>query len=290
MGAWSVSITGNDAAQDLKKEYQAAFFYNDVETALAKLEAYVRKEYDEDEYCDYYYSLADFMWKHGILTDEVRNKTVEMIDSGTGLDLWEESGTKTLDKRKKVLAEFRDKLLSPQPPKKKIKMNLYLKPIFETGDLVAIQLQTANKYYIAGSPFSEQFFRECDGKYVVVRKVADTVSWTSRVEPRVKDIFAYFELYGKIFDTCPTMEDLTGVPAANAAKLHCDIWNGVNDMRYKGTFYCEGSMFYFRKRKYVLIGRSMKDLPAGCNAVSIFLGADYQRINADTELLTAILG
>ena len=27
MGAWSTSITGNDTAQDLKSEYQAAFYY-----------------------------------------------------------------------------------------------------------------------------------------------------------------------------------------------------------------------------------------------------------------------
>ena len=42
MGAWNASINGNDTAQDLKNEYQAAFFYNDVETALAKIDAYVR--------------------------------------------------------------------------------------------------------------------------------------------------------------------------------------------------------------------------------------------------------
>ena len=66
MGAWNTSINGNDTAQDLKNEYQAAFFYNDVETALAKIDAYVRSmfdESDEEEWSCYYYSLAEFMWK-----------------------------------------------------------------------------------------------------------------------------------------------------------------------------------------------------------------------------------
>jgi len=151
MGAWSVSITGNDTAQDLRSEYQAAFFYNDVDTALEKLEAYVRQEFkpdDEDEWCNYYYSLADYMWKHGILTETIRDRVLSMIDSGYGLELYEEAGAKVLEKRNKVLADFRTKLLSPQPPKKKIRINLYLHPVFETGDLVAIQLQTAKKYYI----------------------------------------------------------------------------------------------------------------------------------------------
>ena len=123
MGTWNTSINGNDTAQDLKSDYQAAFFYNDVETALAKIDAYVRRafdESDEEEWASYYYSLSEFMWKHGILTDEVRNHAVEMIDSGFGLDIWEAEGKSILNKRKKVLAEFREKLLSPQPPKKKI--------------------------------------------------------------------------------------------------------------------------------------------------------------------------
>ena len=65
MGAWNVSITGNDTAQDLLSEYQAAFFYFDVETALSKIDAYARdeglNESDEEEWCNYYYSLAMFM-------------------------------------------------------------------------------------------------------------------------------------------------------------------------------------------------------------------------------------
>ena len=56
MGAWSASINGNDTAQDLKTEYQAAFFCNDVETALAKIDTYIRRdgydESDEEEWCN----------------------------------------------------------------------------------------------------------------------------------------------------------------------------------------------------------------------------------------------
>ncbi len=81
-----------------------------------------------------------------------------------------------MNQRKKVLVEFREKLLSPQPPKKKISIKLYLNPIFETGDLIAIQLQTENKHYIQNSPFSEEEFRNFNGKYVVLRKVTDKVS------------------------------------------------------------------------------------------------------------------
>lgn len=297
MGAWNASINGNDTAQDLKKEYQAAFFYNDVETALAKIDAYIRQDgYDESneaEWCDYYYSLADFMWKHGILTDKVKIRAVEMIDSGFGLDLWEESGAKTLGKRQSVLAEFREKLLSPQPPKKKISIKLYLNPIFKTGDLVAIQLQTADKHYMERSNFTEQFFRECNGKYVVLRKVSDRISYTSRIEPRVSDHWAIFQLYGKVFDYCPSAEDLVNIPWADPYKERRNSPWFNQSVPINGLFLCESSMFYFRKRKYSVIGKNHKDIPCVSknwnDTPSLFLGINHTGGNSDTDILMAIL-
>ena len=44
MGAWGVGISSNDTAGDLREEYEVAFYYNDVETALKKIEAMVRKD------------------------------------------------------------------------------------------------------------------------------------------------------------------------------------------------------------------------------------------------------
>lgn len=296
MGTWNVSISGNDTAQDLKSEYQAAFFYNDVETALAKIDAYVRSmfdESDEEEWCNYYYSLADYMWKHGILTDPVRDCAISMIDSGFGLELWADAGTKTLEKRKRSLAEFRDKLLSPQPPKKKIKVNLYLNPIFETGDVVAIQLQTTDKYYIAKSNFSEQFFHECDGKYVVMRKVANHISYVSSVEPYVKDYWAVFQLYGKVFDAIPTMKELESTPWADPIKKRRNSPYVSKDLPANGLFICESSMFYFKKRKFNIIGHNLDNLPTipqGPNDIpSIFLGINHIAGNTDTDFLTIML-
>jgi len=238
MGTWNASINGNDTAQDLKSEYQAAFFYNDVETALAKIDAYVRSmfdESDEEEWSCYYYSLAEFMWKHGILTEDVRARTIDMIDSGFGLEIWELEGTSTLNKRKKVLAEFREKLLSPQPPKKKIRFNLHMKPIFQTGDLVALQLKTLDKHYPAHSKLGEDIFRGYDGKYIVLRKVGDEISQYSSIEPQLKDYWAKFQLYNAIFDDCPSAEQLRNVPFVPT--------------RDNSTFTSESSLFHLKKKK-----------------------------------------
>ena len=72
-----------------------------------------------------------------------------MIDTGFGLEIWADEGEKILNKRKKALAEFREMLLSPQPAKKKIKVDLYLNSVFDIGDYVAFQLQTKDNSYLA---------------------------------------------------------------------------------------------------------------------------------------------
>jgi hypothetical protein len=281
VGAWNASINGNDTAQDLKSEYQAAFFYNDAETALAKIDAYVRgmfDESDEEEWSCYYYSLAEFMWKHGILTEDVRARTIDMIDSGFGLEIWELEGIFTLNKRKKVLAEFREKLLSPQPPKKKIRFNLHMKPIFQTGDLIALQLKTLDKHYPVHSKLGEERFRDYDGKYIVLRKVGDEINQYSSIEPQLKDYWAKFQLYNATFDECPTAEQLKHISFVPT--------------RDNSTFTSESSLFHFKKRNYRIIGNNQDNLPEfhKTHGLSfVFWGIDTQWGNPEHDILTAIL-
>lgn len=280
MGTWNASINGNDTAQDLKPEYQAAFFYNDVETALAKIDAFVRNDFDEtdeEEWSCYFYSLAEFMWKHGILTNEVRDRAVEMIDSGFGLDIWEAEGKSTLNKRKKVLAEFREKLLSPQPPKKKIRFHLHIKPIFQTGDLIALQLKTHDKQYPAHSKLGEQFFRSFDGKYIVLRKAGDKVNQYSSIEPQLKDHWAVFQLYNKIFEKCPTKAELENIPFVPT--------------RDGSTFTSESSLFHLKKRNFCVIGNDLHNLPqvTNRNGLShVFWGISTQWGCPELDIITAI--
>ena len=166
MGVWSSSITGNDTAQDLILDYKAAFFYFDVDTAVQKIDQYVRQmfdESDEQEWCDYFYSLADFMWKKGILTDQIRNKALEMIDSGFGMDCWIEAGYEK--ERRKVLAKFRAQITSPQCEPKKIKLGYHMEDYFEDGVYIAFKLKTLNKPFI-GCETRQKEFESYNDKYV----------------------------------------------------------------------------------------------------------------------------
>ncbi len=295
MGAWGVGITSNDASQDLKKDFQAAFSYYDVETALAKIDAYVRAdgydESDESDWCDYYFSLANFMWKKGILTDEVRDTAVHMIDTGFGLEIWADEGEKTLNKRKKALAEFREMLLSPQPAKKKIKVDLYLNSVFDIGDYVAFQLQTKDNSYLADkSSFDEETFRSMDGKYVVIRKVQDHISYRSKMVPEVADHWIVYQLYCEFFNEIPDMSQLKD---NHWAYMEGRIAFSDPPEKKSYYFYCESSLFYFKKRGYKVIGNNKKGIDAYINTNRMAhhntLGISSCHYNGDTYLINSIL-
>ena len=286
MGTWNTSVTGNDTAKDLYIEYTAAFYKFDVEEALKRIDNYIRSEMfdesDEEEWCNYIYSLADFMWKKGILTDSVRNKAIEMIDSGFGLALWQEAGQKTLDSRKKNLAEFKEKLLSPQPPKKKIKTNVHTERIFDDGDIIAVQLQTVGKTYTEqeSKSISEEDFHNFDGKYVLMQLVNCYASWTSSIVPEVKDYWACFRLFDGIYDTVPNDVDLLSL---KDALIH-------QGQKISSIFTCESNMFYFKRRNYKVIC-NRKDLLSGLDTNSnnsIFWGINKPWSNPDSQIVAAM--
>lgn len=286
MGTWNTSVTGNDTAKDLYIEYSTAFYKFDVEEALKQIDNYIRAEMfdesDEEEWCNYIYSLADFMWKKGILTDSIRNKAIEMIDSGFGLELWTEAGQKTLDSRKKKLSEFKEKLLSPQPPKKKIKPNVHTDRIFNDGDIIAVQLQTVGKTYTEqeSKPISEEDFYALDGKYVLMQLVECYASWTSSIVPEVKDYWACFRLFDGIYDTVPNDVDLLSL---KDALIH-------QGQKINSVFTCESNMFYFKRRNYKVIC-NRKDLLSGLDTNSnnsIYWGINKPWSNPDSQIVAAM--
>ncbi len=286
MGTWNTSVTGNDTAKDLYSEYTAAFYKFDVEEALKRIDNYIRTEMfdesDEEEWCNYIYSLADFMWKNGILTDSIRNKAIEMIDSEFGLELWTEAGQKTLDSRKKKLAEFKEKLLSPQPSRKKIKPDVHTERIFDDGDIIAVQLQTSGKPYTEQEtkPISEEDFHAFDGKYVLMQLVECYASWTSSIVPEVKDYWACFRLFDGVYDTIPNNVDALTLKDALIHQGH----------RISSIFTCESNMLYFKRRNYKVIC-NRKDLLSVLDTNSnnsIFWGINKPWSNPDSQIVAAM--
>ncbi len=278
MGTWSAGITGNDTAQDLIAEYKAAFYKFDVDTAVSKIDAYVRTLFDEseeEEWCNYYYSLADFMWKKGILTDTIRDRAVEMIDSDFGMGLWIDAGSKEESARRKELAKFREKILSPQCVPKKIKLDFHTEDIFNDGEYVAFRLKTLDKHYnreTGCAKLTEDEFHACNDKYVVAQKLMSDASRVSEIVPEVCERWAIFRLFEGLFDSPEEIK----ISDLKEAEFH-------DELPY---FYTESTMFHFKKRGYVVIGSG--DIPANIPKELVnplYLGINNETYNPDSLLV-----
>lgn len=287
MGVFSPTIYGNDLAEDLKGEYSIAFSYYDVEKAVEVIEEYVNKEFDlDDEYelCNYVYSLADYMWKKGILIESVKQRALYLIDNNVAIDEWVEAGKKEFNARLKVLKELKERLLSPLPPKKKISIKYYTKPIFQTGDVIVIKLKTLDKIYNPKvnknlKEITLEDFKSYHDKYVVLLKAHDCISYTSSIVPEVKDIWPYFKIYNKVFDEFPTMKELEKIDFVET-KDH--IFKNKIDM-----FMTEGSISYFKKRDYQILGKD-KRIEGHPKDRIMFFGINKEWYSFDAEILSLI--
>ena len=287
MGTWSASITGNDTALDMIEDYKVAFSYFDVPKGLQKLDQYVRSNFDEsdeDEWCAYFYSLADFMWKNGILTDEIRDKAVQMVDSDFGMETWIEAGSEK--QRRKELAKFRAKITSPQCAPKKIKLtHIHPDDIFENGEVIAVQLKTAGKKYLPGFScdlVSDEEFLSYDNKYVVIQKAYSKEQHFSGVMPELCDRTAVFVLFKGIYDS-PEDIDITKLEKAEFKDDNVDLVS---------FFEHESSMFYFKRRGYKIIGKMEPCMsPAEQSIMTNYLsfGDNGWSTNPDSRLVAAVI-
>lgn len=284
MGTWSEGITGNDTAQDLLDEYRAAFFKFDVDTAVKKIDEYVRTmfdETDEEEFCSYFYSLADFMWKKGILTDDIRDRAVSMVDSDFGMGEWIEAGSSAEKARRKVLKAFKEKIMSPQCAPKKIRIDFHMEDIFNDGEYVAIQLKTLGKPYTCRSDtrkgITDEEFHSLDGKYVVLQKIKSHISCVSQIVPEVCDRWAVFRMFKGIYDS------ISDIDIASLEEVELSPDNPF--------FTTESSMSYFKKRGYQVIGKGIApDGNVRRNVVQgIYFGINQPHYNPDSQIVSRLL-
>lgn len=140
MGSWGTAIYSNDTASDVRDACNTLYAFLPVEEAIAALFREFREvtesELMDDDYASFWYALADWQWKHGVLTGEVRQKTLALLRDYAGLSDWEESGSASdVKKRKAVLDELRARLDSPMPPVHLPKGRLR-KPKHKPGDII----------------------------------------------------------------------------------------------------------------------------------------------------------
>ncbi|MED1470486.1 DUF4259 domain-containing protein [Bacillus salipaludis] len=116
MGAWGTGIFDDDTTCDVKDsfiEYLKEGHTPHEATELI-LEEYL-DEFDSEEDLDVlslvYIGLSATQMKKKCLQEQVRKTTIDLIERGADLELWEDADPKDYEKRKKILKEFKEKLI-----------------------------------------------------------------------------------------------------------------------------------------------------------------------------------
>jgi len=138
VGAWGTGIFANDTACDVRDEYR---FW--LEEKLPDHEATQRviATHDGDDDPDVWLALAATQWKLGRLEPEIKQRALQVIDEGQGLDLWEPD---QVGRRKKALSALRAQLEQLPPPRREIRPKWAHVTDLNLGDVIAAPLDDKN--------------------------------------------------------------------------------------------------------------------------------------------------
>ncbi|MBN2396603.1 MAG: hypothetical protein JXC36_09135 [Candidatus Atribacteria bacterium] len=144
MGSWGTAISSNDTYADIKDEFFN--LYNDnleIEEIKSTLINNNQDIIKSNEDCNnFWFALAHCLWECKALDDESLLKVTMIIDSGKDIELWENLGASLSDinKRKKVLQIFKEKISIEKDKPKKRKKKILRDSIFEKGDCLTFKL------------------------------------------------------------------------------------------------------------------------------------------------------
>jgi hypothetical protein len=141
MGVWGTDIFSDDIASDIRRRYRDLVgdgFTGEQATDIL-LEEYPEVVDDPEVGPLFWLALAATQWRCGRLEPRVQAKALEVIDSGSDLERWQED-PQLLIKRRAVLSNLRATLLSPQPPQKKIRKRFRNTCEWEIGEIIGYRL------------------------------------------------------------------------------------------------------------------------------------------------------
>ena len=176
MGIWGVGLYSNDVGMDVQSAFVEALHEGkEPEEITAQMQVdYAGELEDPWDAPAFWFALADTQWKRGMLLPEVKDKALSLIESGDEVAMWQQEDPALAKKREKVLNTLREKLLSPQPPRKSYrKRNLY-QCQWRIGDVYAYQLES-----------EEARERGLFGRYMLVRKVDEDICHPGHTIPIV---------------------------------------------------------------------------------------------------------
>lgn len=193
MGAWGTGLYSDDYTADIRGDYLDCLKKGKTNKEALRIifEKDGPEPGSEDEPA-FWYALADMLWNYGRLIPEVKEKALYFLENAPEDDRWD--SPTTLEKRKQVLAKLKEKLLTEQPPEKKVRPYVYYNCPWKLGDVFAYQMH---------KKVSEEYGMK--GKYIVFRKITEAWGWPDNIVPVI-------QIYRWIGDELPTLDEIRNLP------------------------------------------------------------------------------
>lgn len=142
MGAWGPKLYQDDIAEEVRDYYKDQLHRGKTGKEITQ-ELMAQNEdiiSDPDDAPVFWFALADTQWNLGRLENLVKEQALKHIHTRYNLSRWEAKNTKEAKIRAKILEELHQKLLSSQPPEKKISQYKLYHCEWKVGDVYAYQL------------------------------------------------------------------------------------------------------------------------------------------------------
>lgn len=278
MGVWGTGIYSNDTAEEVRDACRDIFAYYDIEEGNQKLFSHFREiveqEWVDDDYASFWYALSDWQWKHGMLTDFVKEKTLLLLERYAGIEEWQETGNcRDVLKRKTVLDALQKQLETQQPPLKKPKLSL-AKPRHKVGEIIVFRAATGSSSIWKKNTFTPPFMFKSDviaqseyedvcgydaqGRYMALLCVGTEKELHSEYLPDVYDIRSVYVWYDYLSEEEPSIDELKTCGFLPFIDLEWEDFNrcilGSAEWVYKFTLCSEN----FRRRDELMITQIYK--------------------------------
>ncbi len=176
MGTWGPKLYQDDLAEDIRDYYKDQLHRGKkgIDITQELLVQYQTEISDSEEASVFWFALADTQWNLGRLEDKVKEMALKHILLGDDLERWKIENPKMAKAREETIQDLRQKLLSPQPPEKKVTQYKIYRCEWKYGDVYAYQLE---------SDLAEE--KGLYGRYFLVQKVDEGVWHPGHIVPIV---------------------------------------------------------------------------------------------------------
>lgn len=176
MGTWGVGLFANDLSSDVKGTFKdmVRLPFSEAELVEAMLEVFPSgRDADDEEYTDFWLSLADLFHAYGIKSPDVSERAGAIVESGADLEMKRALNMSEADlhERGKLLNELLEKWRIPAAkPKQRRIMQAPESFLFEECDCVVFPTQKGNgaPAFMTAAEITREFTPDSWGAFVVL--------------------------------------------------------------------------------------------------------------------------